>query len=297
MSDFYARFQTNILVPSKNRPRYIKLLEKILPDPRISYVRIIGGMALAAGLIIVEMFFLSSDNARLPYLLGPMLGIGFSWIVLTLLWMMPSREGRSMLSVIASSAFFTIAERVRMRTERNGRLHSIGVSAIDDDGLIHFSSGDVGYIYSTEGQVGLSTLPQIAEDIARKRHHWLRARENTSGHQTITTVSRKDSSAQLDYYRRARKEASRERDSLDARAAMEYARVQHEYTKLAVHHHDIYINQYDLVRDIDEHTLNSRSVKQFENWVADGMLARANIITDRNEIERILRPLVLVDEG
>lgn len=256
-------------------------------------MRIIGGMASGVGLVLLDLVFLTSDQGRLPYLVMPIILFTIAWIALTLVWIMPAREGRSMMGPVMESWWFAFAERARLKTSANGSFSGIGVSAIDDDGLVHFSSGDVGLVYATEGQIGPSTLPQIAKDIALYRHRWLLGREATSSHMLLTTVSRKDAFRQFDYYNRCYKDNKRQ-NTIDRRAAAHYAEAQYKYTDFMVHDKDIHISQFEIIRDVDEHTLRTRTQRMFENWAANGMLARADLLVTQKEVQAALEPLALV---
>ena len=193
------KFMTNILVRAQDKEIYIILLKKVTKDAMASTNRIIISGIVVLTALVISLWLMFSDLDRFVYVAIPgiMLVIGAVWIAY---YITISSRKKSMLSSVMTLMLMKISERIRLRSSRYGELSSLGIKSFKK-GYILFEDGDYGACYAFSGQLGKSTLPEVANLIHQIKHDYLVSRSDTSHEMTITSVKRLNVDKQIEYYK------------------------------------------------------------------------------------------------
>lgn len=193
------KFMTNILVRAQDKEIYIKLLKKVTKDALAPTNRIIASGLVVLSTLVVALWLMFSDLDRFVYVAIPsaMLIIGSVWIAY---YLTISSRKKSMLSSVMTLMLMRLSERIRLRSTRHGELSSLGIKSFKK-GYILFDDGDYGVCYAFAGQLGKSTLPEVANLIHQIKHDYLVSRSDTSHEMTITSVKKLNVDKQIEYYK------------------------------------------------------------------------------------------------
>ena len=193
------KFMTNILVRAQDKEIYIKLLKKVTKDALAPTNRIIASGLVILSTLVVALWLMFSDLDRFVYVSIPsiLLTIGAVWIAY---YLTISSRKKSMLSSVMTLMLMRLSERIRLRSARYGELSSLGIKSFKK-GYILFDDGDYGVCYAFAGQLGKSTLPEVANLIHQIKHDYLVSRSDTSHEMTITSVKKLNVDKQIEYYK------------------------------------------------------------------------------------------------
>lgn len=295
MSARPAKFMANILSESKHRTRYVKALKDITPDAQVSYQRIMVGLGVLTLIVVTAVWLITRDAQKIGYVVWPLLFITIGCVVLTVLYIINSRD-KSMLASVMDYILFQAGERTRRKATKFRRARTIGISEVDSTptdtgsyGLIRFRNGDVGVMYDVEGQLSLSVLPAVVDTVAAYRHQYYVARPVTTTEHLFTAVKQADVESKLEYLGGVYEHA---RDTGDAFSAT-MANYLYNYVDLRLSK-QTQIFQSIIVRDIDEDSL-IKARQQFESKAGQGMYAEVTLL-NRVDIVRRLRPLTMLSD-
>lgn len=287
------KFMTNLYLKPKDRTIYVKQLESLTADPKIPFTRLVIAAAAATISTITFIWLVTSNVPRAVYIGIPAFLILAAILGLIVQYIIPSRDESSLVTVVklAAERFF---ERKRRRSAAT-RLASIGIKDIDEDGLIHFDDGNVGVAYAVSGQLTLSTLPAIADQVSAARRDRLVVRSVTTQEVGITSTAVVTFNSQLAELNRIidayQFRKSRKTDWLADVATAQVRQL--EYLKND--RHELTIKQYRIIREISEQLLD-RAITQFEQDVMAGCYNSARRLTSRYAVITAIDSLTAASE-
>lgn len=284
---YNIKFMTNIMVPPREQTRHVKILERLVPDPQLSYQSMLVAMLMVAGIAIFSVAVLVMSGGAMLYILPAVLIFLIAGLMLSFVYILPSRNG-SMLIEVWRLLSFKLLERARRKSKSSLILKNIGIEEINEKGVIHFDDGDYGVMFLVSGKISMSTLPSVAELNASSRENHLVSRSATSQETLIMSIRKTDLSHQIDYYKSIEDQDSDDQNSLWRRFM---AKLTRQYVEENIDGHDIAIMQYLIIRDITEQELE-KSLRNFQTSVNAGYYASADRITKRDEVTRVLSEII-----
>lgn len=289
------RMMLPILMPPQMRGMYLKPLEKVSPDAKVPFLRIVVSMAVIGGAVIGYLAFVLDGSApgRAGYVWLPALLVAAAVVVMAVVFLVSSRS-KSMLANVFELNRFRLTETAVER--RPHALDTVGVQGIDANG-VYFDDGDVGAVFEVRGQLSQSTLPEVADSIAEARLNYLKTRTATSQEIRITTVEPNDFAGQRESLR-AIAEGLAHAPSQADRWRSTMAAAQEQFLDLLVSQagrsDQLTIRQTVIVRDVDPATLET-SVGNFERAVVQGTYERSTRLADARSIEASLAGVTMLD--
>lgn len=282
------KFMTNILSESKHRTRYVKLLKDITPDAQVSYQRILIALGLVTAVFMFFFFSLRNSTGKLGYVIAPIGLITAGLLILIVIYIISSRQ-KSMLSSVFDYITFQFAENSRRKVSKNASVKNLGISHItstNEDGsgrgIIHFTNGDVGNLYSIEGQLSLSVLPSVVNATADARTRYFTTRMPTTTEYMLTAVKRSDVESKLENLSTIYNNAEVNNDKFSSGLSD----VIYGYVEKEVGEKENQVFQSLLIREIDPASLQ-KACRYFEDAVSGGMYAYAEPLTARRAIGRL----------
>lgn len=193
------KFMTNILVRAQDKETYVKLLKKVTKDALVPTNRIIFSGAIVLATLVFTLWLTFSDIDRLLYVALPciLLVIGSIWISY---YLMISSRKKSMLSSVMTLLLMRMSEKIRLRSTKYGELQTLGIKSFKK-GYLLFEDGDYGVCYAFAGQLGKSTLPEVANQVHQIRFDYLVSRSDTSHETTFTSIKQLNVDKQVEYYK------------------------------------------------------------------------------------------------
>lgn len=193
------KFMTNILVRAQDKETYVKLLKKVTKDALVPTNRIIFSGAIVLATLVFTLWLTFSDIDRLLYVALPciLLVIGSIWISY---YLMISSRKKSMLSSVMTLLLMKVSEKIRLRSTKYGELQTLGIKSFKK-GYLLFEDGDYGVCYAFAGQLGKSTLPEVANQVHQIRFDYLVSRSDTSHETTFTSIKQLNVDKQVEYYK------------------------------------------------------------------------------------------------
>lgn len=193
------KFMTNILVRAQDKETYVKLLKKVTKDALVPTNRIIFSGAIVLATLVFTLWLTFSDIDRLLYVALPciLLVIGSIWISY---YLMISSRKKSMLSSVMTLLLMRTSEKIRLRSTKYGELQTLGIRSFKK-GYLLFEDGDYGVCYAFAGQLGKSTLPEVANQVHQIRFDYLVSRSETSHETTFTSIKQLNVDKQVEYYK------------------------------------------------------------------------------------------------
>ena len=289
------RMMLPILMPPQMRGMYLKPLEKVSPDAKVPFLRIVISMAVIGAAVIGYLAFVLDGSApgRAAHVWLPALLVAAAAVVMAVVYLVSSRS-KSMLANVFELNRFRVTESMVER--RPHVLDTVGVKGIDAGGL-YFDDGDVGAVFEVRGQLSQSTLPEVADSIADARLSYLKTRTATSQEIRITTVEPNDFAGQRESLRSVAEGLAHAPDAADRwRSAM--AAAQEQFLSLLVSQagksDQLTIRQTVIVRDVDPENLET-SVRNFERGVVQGTYERSTRLADARSIEAALAGVTMLD--
>ena len=193
------KFMTNILVRAQDKETYVKLLKKVTKDALVPTNRIIFSGAIVLATLVFTLWLTFSDIDRLLYVALPciLLVIGSIWISY---YLMISSRKKSMLSSVMTLLLMKVSEKIRLGSTKYGELQTLGIKSFKK-GYLLFEDGDYGVCYAFAGQLGKSTLPEVANQVHQIRFDYLVSRSDTSHETTFTSIKQLNVDKQVEYYK------------------------------------------------------------------------------------------------
>lgn len=193
------KFMTNILVRAQDKETYVKLLKKVTKDALVPTNRIIFSGAIVLATLVFTLWLTFSDIDRLLYVALPciLLVIGSIWLSY---YLMISSRKKSMLSSVMTLLLMRMSEKIRLRSTKYGELQTLGIKSFKK-GYLLFEDGDYGVCYAFAGQLGKSTLPEVANQVHQIRFDYLVSRSETSHETTFTSIKQLNVDKQIEYYK------------------------------------------------------------------------------------------------
>lgn len=193
------KFMTNILVRAQDKETYVKLLKKVTKDALVPTNRIIFSGAIVLATLVFTLWLTFSDIDRLLYVALPciLLVIGSIWISY---YLMISSRKKSMLSSVMTLLLMKVSEKIRLGSTKYGELQTLGIKSFKK-GYLLFEDGDYGVCYAFAGQLGKSTLPEVANQVHQIRSDYLVSRSDTSHETTFTSIKQLNVDKQVEYYK------------------------------------------------------------------------------------------------
>lgn len=193
------KFMTNILVRAQDKETYVKLLKKVTKDALVPTNRIIFSGAIVLATLVFTLWLTFSDIDRLLYVALPciLLVIGSIWISY---YLMISSRKKSMLSSVMTLLLMKVSEKIRLGSTKYGELRTLGIKSFKK-GYLLFEDGDYGVCYAFAGQLGKSTLPEVANQVHQIRFDYLVSRSDTSHETTFTSIKQLNVDKQVEYYK------------------------------------------------------------------------------------------------
>ncbi len=193
------KFMTNILVRAQDKETYVKLLKKVTKDALVPTNRIIFSGAIVLATLVFTLWLTFSDIDRLLYVALPciLLVIGSIWVSY---YLMISSRKKSMLSSVMTLLLMRVSEKIRLGSTKYGELQTLGIKSFKK-GYLLFEDGDYGVCYAFAGQLGKSTLPEVANQVHQIRFDYLVSRSDTSHETTFTSIKQLNVDKQVEYYK------------------------------------------------------------------------------------------------
>jgi hypothetical protein len=193
------KYMTNILVRAQDKETYVKLLKKVTKDALVPTNRIIFSGAIVLATLVFTLWLTFSDIDRLLYVALPciLLVIGSIWISY---YLMISSRKKSMLSSVMTLLLMKVSEKIRLGSTKYGELQTLGIKSFKK-GYLLFEDGDYGVCYAFAGQLGKSTLPEVANQVHQIRFDYLVSRSDTSHETTFTSIKQLNVDKQVEYYK------------------------------------------------------------------------------------------------
>lgn len=193
------KFMTNILVRAQDKETYVKLLKKVTKDALVPTNRIIFSGAIVLATLVFTLWLTFSDIDRLLYVALPciLLVVGSIWISY---YLMISSRKKSMLSSVMTLLLMRVSEKIRLGSTKYGELQTLGIKSFKK-GYLLFEDGDYGVCYAFAGQLGKSTLPEVANQVHQIRFDYLVSRSDTSHETTFTSIKQLNVDKQIEYYK------------------------------------------------------------------------------------------------
>ena len=193
------KFMTNILVRAQDKETYVKLLKKVTKDALVPTNRIIFSGTIVLATLVFTLWLTFSDIDRLLYVALPciLLVIGSIWLSY---YLMISSRKKSMLSSVMTLLLMRMSEKIRLRSTKYGELQTLGIKSFKK-GYLLFEDGDYGVCYAFAGQLGKSTLPEVANQVHQIRFDYLVSRSDTSHETTFTSIKQLNVDKQVEYYK------------------------------------------------------------------------------------------------
>lgn len=193
------KFMTNILVRAQDKETYVKLLKKVTKDALVPTNRIIFSGAIVLATLVFTLWLTFSDIDRLLYVALPCILLVIGSILISYYLMISSRK-KSMLSSVMTLLLMKVSEKIRLGSTKYGELQTLGIKSFKK-GYLLFEDGDYGVCYAFAGQLGKSTLPEVANQVHQIRFDYLVSRSDTSHETTFTSIKQLNVDKQVEYYK------------------------------------------------------------------------------------------------
>lgn len=277
------KFMTNVLLKASETTTYIEQLERISPDPRVSYRRLLTSMGISAIVFIVVLKNLFSVSDRVKYILLPSILFLLSSLVLLIYYMLPDRDYSSKFEVNLFATLSRLTERLRKKLGFKLSNPSIefgkkGVFKLADDRYCR--------LYQVVGQLNNTTLAQYVDQLAAVRDGYLVEREATVDETFITKIKTLSYEDNLRYFREAYQKTNDE-------WAKDYMSIQYNFIDSQMSYQEIGFIQYLMIADITKDRLD-QACQVLHNAAAEGLFEEIDLIEDETEIKTIIgSPLLL----
>lgn len=273
------KFMTSILVRAQDKETYVKMLKKITKDALVPTNRIIYAGVIVLVATALMLWLILSDTDRIGYVIIPSLMLFGSSIWIAFYVTISSRK-KSMFASVVSLLIMQISEKLRLSSTKYGELQTLGIKSFKK-GFILFENGDYGACFAFMGQLGKSTLPEVANQVHQIRYDYLVARSETSHEMTITSIKKLNVDKQVDYYKRIHQN-SQDKTLTDAwRRFM--AKMMKDEVEEKIAKSEVSIYQYLIIAEPTAKDL-MKSIRILDLASADGMYSSIRQITTAEEL-------------
>lgn len=283
------KFMTNILVRAQDKETYVKMLKKITKDALVPTNRIIYAGVIILIATALTLWLLLSDTDRISYVVFPSLMLFASSIAIAFYVTISSRK-KSMFASVVSLMLMQISEKLRLSSSKYGELQTLGIRSFKR-GFILFENGDYGACFAFMGQLGKSTLPEVANQVHQIRYDYLVSRSDTSHEMTITSIKKLNVDKQTDYYRRVH--ANSQGNTLTDAWRRYMSKVMKDEVEDKIAKSEVSIYQYLIISEPTQKDL-MKSIKILDLATADGMYSSIRQITSANELIESIGAVSLV---
>lgn len=283
------KFMTNILVRAQDKETYVKMLKKITKDALVPTNRIIYAGVIVLIATAVSLWLLLSDTDRIGYIIIPSLMFFFASVWIAFYVTISSRK-KSMFASVVSLLLMQISEKLRLSSTKYGELQTLGIKSFKK-GFILFENGDFGACFACMGQLGKSTLPEVANQVHQIRYDYLVARSDTSHEITMTSIKKLNVDKQVDYYKRVH--ANSQGNTLTDAWRRYMSRVMKDEVEDKIAKSEVSIYQYLIIAEPTQKDL-IKSMKILDLATADGMYSSIRQITSAEELIESIGALSLV---
>lgn len=273
------KFMTNILVRAQDKETYVKLLKKVTKDALVPTNRIIFSGAIVLATLVFTLWLTFSDIDRLLYVALPciLLVIGSIWISY---YLMISSRKKSMLSSVMTLLLMKVSEKIRLGSTKYGELQTLGIKSFKK-GYLLFEDGDYGVCYAFAGQLGKSTLPEVANQVHQIRFDYLVSRSDTSHETTFTSIKQLNVDKQVEYYKMIYDINSG--DSIVNMWNRYMSKMIKEEVENKIAKNEVSIYQYLILRELNAKDL-TKSMQLLDLAASDGMYASLRKVETAKEL-------------
>ena len=273
------KFMTNILVRAQDKETYVKLLKKVTKDALVPTNRIIFSGAIVLATLVFTLWLTFSDIDRLLYVALPciLLVIGSIWISY---YLMISSRKKSMLSSVMTLLLMKVSEKIRLGSTKYGELQTLGIKSFKK-GYLLFEDGDYGVCYAFAGQLGKSTLPEVANQVHQIRFDYLVSRSDTSHETTFTSIKQLNVDKQVEYYKMIYDINSG--DSIVNMWNRYMSKMIKEEVENKIAKNEVSIYQYLILREPNAKDL-TKSMQLLDLAASDGMYASLRRVENAKEL-------------
>lgn len=273
------KFMTNILVRAQDKETYVKLLKKVTKDALVPTNRIIFSGAIVLATLVFTLWLTFSDIDRLLYVALPciLLVIGSIWISY---YLMISSRKKSMLSSVMTLLLMKVSEKIRLGSTKYGELQTLGIKSFKK-GYLLFEDGDYGVCYAFAGQLGKSTLPEVANQVHQVRFDYLVSRSDTSHETTFTSIKQLNVDKQVEYYKMIYDINSG--DSIVNMWNRYMSKMIKEEVENKIAKNEVSIYQYSILREPNAKDL-TKSMQLLDLAASDGMYASLRKVETAKEL-------------
>lgn len=273
------KFMTNILVRAQDKETYVKLLKKVTKDALVPTNRIIFSGAIVLATLVFTLWLTFSDIDRLLYVALPciLLVIGSIWISY---YLMISSRKKSMLSSVMTLLLMKVSEKIRLGSTKYGELQTLGIKSFKK-GYLLFEDGDYGVCYAFAGQLGKSTLPEVANQVHQIRFDYLVSRSDTSHETTFTSIKQLNVDKQVEYYKMIYDINSG--DSIVNMWNRYMSKMIKEEVENKIAKNEVSIYQYLILREPNAKDL-TKSIQLLDLAASDGMYASLRKVETAKEL-------------
>lgn len=273
------KFMTNILVRAQDKETYVKLLKKVTKDALVPTNRIIFSGAIVLATLVFTLWLTFSDIDRLLYVALPciLLVIGSIWISY---YLMISSRKKSMLSSVMTLLLMKVSEKIRLGSTKYGELQTLGIKSFKK-GYLLFEDGDYGVCYAFAGQLGKSTLPEVANQVHQIRFDYLVSRSDTSHETTFTSIKQLNVDKQVEYYKMIYDINSG--DSIVSMWNRYMSKMIKEEVENKIAKNEVSIYQYLILREPNAKDL-TKSMQLLDLAASDGMYASLRRVETAKEL-------------
>lgn len=273
------KFMTNILVRAQDKETYVKLLKKVTKDALVPTNRIIFSGAIVLATLVFTLWLTFSDIDRLLYVALPciLLVIGSIWISY---YLMISSRKKSMLSSVMTLLLMKVSEKIRLGSTKYGELQTLGIKSFKK-GYLLFEDGDYGVCYAFAGQLGKSTLPEVANQVHQIRFDYLVSRSDTSHETTFTSIKQLNVDKQVEYYKMIY--AINSGDSIVNMWNRYMSKMIKEEVENKIAKNEVSIYQYLILREPNAKDL-TKSMQLLDLAASDGMYASLRKVETAKEL-------------
>lgn len=284
------KWMVSILMPSHMRGMYVKPLEKLTPDPKVPFLRLLVGAGIAVAASLFTLYTLMSDLTRASYIAGGMILMTLGIVMIASIYLFGSR-GKSMLQSVFDLNLFKLGEKARHRSGM--RVRSLGLKSMDEFGTLTFDDGDVGVAYAVRGQLSESTLPSVADAINALRAEYYVGRSASSQEIRITSVEPNTMETQIANLEELINRYSLTETNPASQWRISMAQLQLEYLRrLLKAGNQLTMQQTVIVRETSIDELN-RATRGYEGVAHGGLYERSRRIYSQEELESRLGGLAM----
>lgn len=278
------KFMTSALIPSQETVTYVEKLEPVSSDPRVSFKRILISIFVLGLTGIGLAKFISADLGKVPYVIVPTIIFALCILILTVLYMLPERDFSSKLGV---SLNLLVSKFVELGRKKSQFKLTSPKYKIDNNGMITFDNGKVGFLFKIVGQLNNTTLTAYVEQLSEIRKGYLIEREATVEEMMITKIETLDYKDNLTHLKETYQ-------ALDDNWSKAYFAQQYNFINSQMANKEIGFKQYLLITDLTEERLK-QATRVLLNSAGEGLYEEITQLADKDLIKSVVYSPLLVN--